>query len=93
MVLYSALCSISAACAFYPLNFQHSPEGVMQPKTKHMEGHLPPQQHFGKDVSCHVLEGAVHDVDGTAGNNLSNEMVSNINVFGSSVIVVVCCQL
>ena len=58
-----------------------------------MASHLPLWQGLGKDVSSHIVHGAVRDVDGTAGNDLANEMISDVNVFSVGMIVIVGCQL
>ena len=58
-----------------------------------MASYLPPRQGLGKDIGGHIVRGAVHDVDGAAGNDLANEMVSDVDVFSAGMIVVVGCQL
>ena len=46
-----------------------------------MASHLPLRQGLGKDIGGHIVRGAVRDVDGAAGNDLANEMVSDVDVF------------
>ena len=58
-----------------------------------MASHLPSRQGLGKDIGSHVVCGAVCDVDGTTGNDLANEMVSDVDVFSAGMIVVIGCQL
>ena len=58
-----------------------------------MASHLPSQQGLGKDIGGHIVCGAVRDVDGAAGNDLVNEMVSDVDVLSAGMIVVVGCQL
>ena len=58
-----------------------------------MASHLPLRQGLGKDIGGHIVCGAVRDVNGTAGNDLVNEMVSDVDVFSAGMIVVVSCQL
>ena len=58
-----------------------------------MASHLPSRQGLGKDIGSHVVCGAVCDVDGAAGNNLVNEMISDVNVFSVGMIVIIGCQL
>ena len=58
-----------------------------------MASHLPSQQGLGKDISGHIVRRAVRDVDGAAGNDLANEMISDVDVFSVGMIVVVSCQL
>ena len=58
-----------------------------------MASHLPSQQGLGKDISGHIVRRAVRDVDGAAGNDLANEMISNVDVFSACMVVIVGCQL
>src|SRR5260221_1060611 len=72
--------------------FRHSPGRLMQSEAKAMAHNLPAREHFGEDVSRHVIGWAVHHVDGPARNNLSDEMETNVDVFCPRVIVVVRCE-
>ena len=58
-----------------------------------MAGHLLSRQGFGENVGSHVIRGAVRDVDGATGNDLANEMISNVDVFSACMVVIVGCQL
>ena len=53
--------------------------------------------HFGrglhKEICCHVFCGAVDKRDNTFTDDLPDEVVSNVNVFGTSVVVVIVSKL
>ena len=66
--------------------FQHTPRGVMQPKTKGVAQHLPVWQHFGEYISSHVIHGAAADVHGPASHDLVDEMKMDVNVLGPHMI-------
>ena len=55
-----------------------------------MQRNLVPRECLSEDVRGHVLSWAILDVDVPIQYGLMNKMKPNINVFGSSVIVVVC---
>jgi hypothetical protein len=47
-------------------------------------------EHFSEDVCHHILSGAKLDIDVPIRDCLMNEMEANVNMFGMSMIVVVC---
>ena len=48
------------------------------------------RERLSEDVCSHILSGAVFDIDVPSGDGLSNEMKTYVNMFGASMIVVVC---
>ena len=47
-------------------------------------------ERLSEDVHSHILSGAVLDIDVPSGDGLLNEMKMYVNMFGASMIVVVC---
>ena len=54
---------------------------------------LPAWKGLGEDVGRHIVRRAVHDVDSGAHDDLADEMIAYIDVFGPCVVVVVCREL
>jgi hypothetical protein len=52
-----------------------------------MDHCLPFGEQLCENVCCHVFSGTVDCGDGMLGNGLSNEMISDVNVFCSSVVI------
>jgi hypothetical protein len=50
-------------------------------------------ERFGEDVRHHILSGAVLDVNVSIGNGLMNKVKVYVDMFGTSVIVVVCSEM
>lgn len=51
------------------------------------------QERFGEDVRCHVLSRAELDVDMPIGNGLTYKMKANVDMFGMSMVIVVCSEM
>ena len=54
---------------------------------------LPCQYHLCKDVSCYVIGGTVRDRNLPHADYLSDKVVTNVDVFGSGSIVIICGKL
>jgi hypothetical protein len=61
----------------------------MQPEAKRVTGDFPAWKRFHEDVCCHVVGGAVHELNDLLQDCVSDEMVSYVNMLGVGVIVVV----
>jgi hypothetical protein len=68
---------------------QHSPSRSTNPEGLRMEHYLKLRERLRENVHGHVFSGAVFDVDLIVGNGLSNEVKSNVDVFGAHMVVVV----
>ena len=72
----------------YP-GFRHSPGRLMQSEAKAVAHDLPAQEHFGEDISRHVVGWAVYHIDSPARDDLLDEMKANVDVLCARVIVIV----
>ena len=72
--------------------FQHSPSNAAQPKAYSEVLDFCRGECFGKHVSNHVSCGTVDQLERPFFNDLLNEMIVDVNVFGLGVVLMVLCE-
>src|SRR6266571_8186195 len=70
-------------------NIRHSPASATQAEGGDMIGCLPLGKGFSQYVRGHVIRRTIHKVKRTACRNLSNKVISQVDMFGARMIIVV----
>jgi hypothetical protein len=89
MARVPSLLFCGSPCIIRIARFHHSPAGATQPEAKHVTGDFPAWERFHEDVSHHVISGTVHQLDGLLRDCVSDEMVTDIDMLGAGVVVVI----
>ena len=73
---------ISRGQASARLKIRHSPSNATQPKRADVSRDLPFGQGLGENVGGHVICGAVDEGEGVVSDDLPDEVVTDVDVFG-----------
>src|SRR6266702_2498135 len=71
-------------------NIHHSPASTTQAEGGDMICCLPLGKGFSQYVCSHVIHQTIHKVKCTAYHNLSNKVISQVNMFGVGMVIVIC---
>ena len=69
---------------------QHSPSSAANPKVLRVNRDLVFGERFREDVRGHIFRGAIFDVNNPVRDGLANEVEADVDVLGTSVVVIIC---
>ena len=74
------------------LTFQHSPSNYCESQFQGEVLDFGRWQSFGKGVGHHVIGWAINQMEMTVFDNIANEVKTDVNILGASMILMVFCQ-
>ena len=86
-------CAAHALCASVlnspsSFTFQHSPSSEAETKCCYVSCNFPLWKWFGQYICNHVFSRAISEVDESISDSIADKMISNINVFHPSMIII-----